>query len=275
MKRTMCVILVCVCLGALGRAAAEEPAPTVILGAFGPEIELLEAALKDKRESRILDLRFVQGRLGNRPVVLNLTGVGKVNAAVSAALALHEFRPREVIFTGIAGGLNPGLQPGDIVVGKLTAQHDLGTLDKDGFKREGQKNPANGRDNPVFFPADPRLLKAAEAAGREVKLDKVARKTGAAVPKVVTGTIVTGDTFVSLPEKAQELRRALQADATEMEGAAAAQVCFQHGVPCLVVRSLSDMADEEAQKDLETFYKIAAHNSAAVVLALLAQLERN
>ena len=89
---------------------------------------------------------------------------------------------------------------------------------------------------------------------------------------VVRGTIATGDAFVASAEKRTEIAEALGACAVEMEGAAVAQICYQQGVPCVVIRSISDKADADAEEDLERFYAVAARNSAALVLGILEQL---
>jgi adenosylhomocysteine nucleosidase len=112
----------------------------------------------------------------------------------------------------------------------------------------------------------------AEAAAREVQWRKVSTSVGKREPRVVRGVIVTGDVFVASLSKVAALRRQFQADAVEMEGAAVAQVCAQQGVPCLIIRSLSDKADSTTQMDLNQFGRIACSNSASLTLAILHRL---
>ena len=250
----------------------EEHSLTGILGAFNEEVILLEKSVSDRKEQTIEGIRFITGKLNGRNIVLAKTGIGKVNAAMTTTLLLEHFKPREVLFTGIAGGINPDLQPGDIVIAERTAQHDLGTLTPDGFHNRGMRNPLNGIRNPVFFPADSLLLPLAEAAGKRVILDGVTTGTAVRKPKIITGIIVTGDIFVSSPSKRSELRETLHADAVEMEGAAVAQICWQHDVPCLVIRSLSDSANEHAEKDIIIYRTIAARNAALLVADIVEQL---
>jgi adenosylhomocysteine nucleosidase len=123
----------------------------------------------------------------------------------------------------------------------------------------------------LFFPADTGLLALAEKAAADVKLVPV--KAGAATPRIVTGIIVTGDAFVASPAKKELLRKEFKADATEMEGAAVAQVCWQRRVPCLILRCISDDAGAGADEDLRLFEKAAAHNAALLVKSLVAHLE--
>jgi adenosylhomocysteine nucleosidase len=124
----------------------------------------------------------------------------------------------------------------------------------------------------VYLDADPRLLLAAERARRNVSLEKIATSEGERIPVIVKGTIVTGDVFVASPAKKEELRKALNADAVEMEGAAVAQVCRELSVPCLVIRSISDTADARARQDASLFFPIAAQNSALFVQSIVEQL---
>ena len=253
--------------------SAEDSAPiTAILGAFGDEVEMLEGKLADSQEQRIEGIRFVIGKMKDRPVVVAQSGVGKVNAAMTTTLLIEHFRPNEVIFTGVAGGINPDLLPGDIVIATKTAQHDLGSLTSNGIENWGVRNPIDGKRNPTFFPADARLLNLAETSVRRVELEKIQTSQGERMPRVIKGVVVTGDVFVASGSKKQELREALQADAVEMEGAAVAQICWQRGVPCLVIRSLSDVADANADQDYEIFYKIAARNSAKLVAEIVEHL---
>ena len=250
-----------------------EPSSTVaILGAFDEEIRLLEAQLENSQTHTIEQLRFVTGLLNAQNVVIASTGIGKVNAAMTATLTIEHFRPSQVIFTGVAGGLNPDLHLGDIVIAQRTAQHDLGKLASSEIENFGVRNPITGKRNPVFFPADPRLLKIAETAQAHVELNAFDTPGGQRHPRIVTGTVVTGDIFVAFDPKRTALHQNLDADAVEMEGAAVAQICWQHNIPCLVIRSLSDNAGSDATEDFKKYYKIAARNSAALVTQIVDEL---
>ena len=250
-----------------------EPSSTVaILGAFDEEVRLLEGQLASPKTHTIEKLRFVTGFLNDQNVVIASTGIGKVNAAMTATLAIEHFRPNQVIFTGVAGGLNPGLHLGDIVIAQRTAQHDLGKLASTEIENFGVRNPITGKRNPVFFPADPRLLQIAETAQASLELSPFDTPEGQRHPRIVTGTVVTGDIFVAFDPKRTALHENLGADAVEMEGASVAQICWQHNIPCLVIRSLSDNAGSNASEDFKKYYKIAARNSAALVTQIVDQL---
>jgi adenosylhomocysteine nucleosidase len=242
---------------------------TAILGAFNDEVVMLEEQLAGKQEQKIEGIRFATGKLKARKVVVAWTGIGKVNAAMTTTLLIDHFRPNQVIFTGIAGGINPELFPGDVVIGAKTAQHDLGMLTPSGLEHEGVVNPVTHRQNPVFLHADVRLLKLAELAARKVKLEKTKTGSTERTPRIIKGVIVTGDVFVASTYKCAELRKTLGADAVEMEGAAVAQICHQQGIPYLVIRGISDRAGDKSLEDLGKYLKIAARNSAALVTEML------
>jgi adenosylhomocysteine nucleosidase len=134
-------------------------------------------------------------------------------------------------------------------------------------------DPFTGKRNPLFFPADAGLLGVAEKVAPDLKLSPVKTATGERTPRVVTGVIVTGDAFVASPAKKDALRKEFKADATEMEGAAVAQVCWQQRVPCLILRSLSDGAGAKAPEDERLFEKAAAQNAARLVTGIVGRLE--
>jgi adenosylhomocysteine nucleosidase len=250
------------------------PGTLAVLGAFRQEVELFETMLTEGKTREIEGVTFVSGRCGDRAVVVAWTGVGKVNAAMTTTLLLEHFRPAHVIFTGIAGSVDPNLEPGDIVIAKQTAHHDMGTLGPEGLYYGGVKNPVTGLPNPVFFPADPMLLAAARQAVPKAAFNPISLRTGERPPKVLVGTVVTGDVFVASKEKCAELAAKLDADAVEMEGAAVAQLCYQWAVGCLIIRSISDKADESAVSDKQIFYSMAAENSANLVLEMTRALTR-
>ena len=258
-----------------GSEASSRPAPSApvlaVLGAANQEVTLLQSMLTDAKSQEIEGIEFVSGQIGTEPVVLAWTGVGKVNAAMTTTLLLEHFQPTRVLFTGIAGSVDPNLEPGDIVVAKQTAYHDMGTLWSQGIEYGGVKSRMTGEPNPVFFPADPVLLTATEKAAKGMTFGSVGLRVGQRPPKVVVGTVVTGDVFVASKEKSAELAKELGADAVEMEGAAVAQLCYQRDIGCLVIRSISDKADRSAVMDKQLFHTMAAKNSAGLVVKIVGE----
>jgi len=241
---------------------------TGVLGAMPVEVQPLIERLQDVRRRSIQGIPFTLGTLEGAEVVIAETGVGKVNAAITATLLLEHFEPNRVFFSGIAGSLSPDLAPGDVVVGQRAAQHDLGTLTSDGINNWGPRPPADTTQNPVFFPADPSLLDVAMRTAEHLELTSATPGHGS--PRVVAGTVLTGDVFVASESKKAELRTELDGDAIEMEGAAVAQVCWQFGrVPLILIRGISDAADESAYGSAAEFRGVAARNAASVTIALV------
>lgn len=252
------------------QAQLYKPRPvTALLGAFEPELQLVRQSLKHPRRQVLYGITFTSGRVGKQRVVVAETGIGKANAAATTAFLLAHFRPQRVLFTGIAGGTNPELQPGDLVVGQRVAHHDYYTMTMTEPIRPSQqtRNALTKRDNPLYFQADSVLLQRTQEAAKAVAFESIPATNRP--PTLVVGTIVTGDLFVSSEEKVTQLRRDFGADATEMEGAAVAQICYQEQVPCLVIRSLSDKANGNARTDMRRFLDIAARNSAKLVLKVI------
>jgi adenosylhomocysteine nucleosidase len=241
---------------------------TAILGAFRDEVKLLEDSLQHKQEVMVKGIRFVTGDFRGRPLVVALTGVGKVNAAMTTTILLMNWQPQQLIFTGIAGGVNAEILPGDMVIAKSTIQHDFGKIQPSGMLIWNTRNPIDGVANPMYFPADSVLLLKAQKASNLTKFKEIeGRKI-----KVKTGIVATGDVFVNSDEKVKILQEQVKADATEMEGAAVAQVCYQLKIPCLILRSISDNANSKAHVDMNIFGSIAAYNSANLVLGILGNL---
>jgi adenosylhomocysteine nucleosidase len=242
------------------------------LGASAEEVMVLQTEVVDAEEQYIEGIRFLTGEIEGWPVVVARTGVGKVNAAMVTTLLIEHFRPGVVIVMGVAGGTDPSLLPGDVIIAERTAHHDLGSLSPEGMRRWGVRNPIDESRNPVFFPGDSLLMQLAERAGQVVVFEPVGTGDEERIPRVVTGVVVSGDVFVRSSVLRARLHDELGADAVEMEGAATAQICWQRRVPCLVVRCLSDLADESAARDYQSLYQVAARNSARLVLGMIRQL---
>ena len=268
--RKLFAVIFAIIIGAVSIIATESPPPlTAIIGAFGEEVGLIERKIQDKKDLVFLGINFSQGKLNGRNVVLARTGIGKINAAMVTAVLLDRFHPTEVIITGIAGGINPDLQPGDVVIGEKTVQYDFGEWGTNGFRSNPTCNPAHEKANPFFVPSDARLVGLAQKASARAEFTAIALDNEKHKPRCITGIIASGDAFIASASKKNELRKQIQADAVEMEGAAVAQVCYQQGVPFIVIRSMSDNADATANMDLKRFYQTAAGNSAQLVITLV------
>ena len=213
-----------------------------IIGAMEQEVALLKLKLAHPQIKKAAGLDFFTGQLGGKNVVVVRSGIGKVNAAICAQVLISLFGANYIINTGVAGGLDPTLNIGDIVVSTDLVQHDM---DVHYFSHPRGMIPGLGI---AFFAADTSLVQAAMEAGA-----------------TITGRIATGDCFVSDSEKKQDIAQTFNAMCVEMEGAAIAQTCFLNGIPFVVIRSISDKADEDATISFEQFVEQAAQNSSNLV----------
>ena len=231
------------------------------------EFGALLAAMPDEQRVRTAGRDFWCGHLQGQPVVAVLSRIGKVAAATTATVLLERFGARAVVFTGVAGGLAPGVAVGDVVVATELLQHDLDASPI--FPR--YEVPLTGL---ARFGADAAIGDALADAARELLRDPAAllgapavRAFGLDAPRVHRGLIVSGDRFVSTAAESEALRAALpDALAVEMEGAAVAQVCHDYGVPFGAVRTISDRADDAAHGDFMRFIDaVAARYSVEIV----------
>ena len=222
-----------------------------IIGAMDQEIESFVYHLKESHSHQWNGMVFHQGILFGASVVIAKCGVGKVLASMTTQKIIDTFHPAKVIFTGVAGALNPKYEIGDIVVAHDCAQHDVNAAAL-GFTR-GTIPYTNFR----FFKTDEQLRKLAFSA--EVKY------------KIHEGRVLTGDQFFSSDEmrERQYLVEDLKGDAVEMEGAAVAQVCVIHQIPFLLIRTISDKADKHSNLNFNEFLPQVAGNSLQIIQHLL------
>lgn len=223
-------------------------APIAILSALPQEQEGLVHAMLGVQTITRAGREFSVGQLDGHPVVLALSRIGKVAAAATTATLLEHFGARAVVFTGVAGGVGPGVAVGDVVVAQAFVQHDMDASPL--FPR--YEIPLTGRS---LWPADGSWTQSLGAAARAALAGMTFQ--GRAV-QVHEGLIATGDRFVCAALEAQCIVDALagvghQALAVEMEGAAVAQVCADYGIPMAAVRTVSDRADDSAHVDFPQF----------------------
>ena len=224
-----------------------------LVGAMHEEIAALLPCLAGVRTERRAGREFHVGRLDGHDVILVRCGIGKVAAAITAAVLLDAYDASALLFTGVAGGLGADVRVGDLVVASALLQHDMNAEPL--FPRF--EVPLSGR---ARFDADPAWTARVAAAGRGL--------SGA----VHEGLIVSGDRFVSSRAESAALRAVLpDALAVEMEGAAVAQVCHDFARPFAVVRTISDRADDDAHADFQRFIgDVAAPASRDIVRKVLA-----
>lgn len=249
--------------------------PIVILSALSAELRHLRDDLDRVRGEPSVAGTAWRGRLRGRDVVLAQVGIGKVASALVATSVITEVRPRALLFTGVAGGLDPALAVGDVVVAKRVVQHDAGMLTPDGLQRY------QAGHLPFFNPTDafgwdgsPALVERAVAAARELDLPPLPVDAGGSgtPPRVTEGVVATGDAFVTDPATRRQLHEQLGAHAVEMEGGAVAQVAATLGVDHVIVRALSDLAGDDSPVDFTRFLHHVSAASAAIVAGVVESL---
>lgn len=222
----------------------------LLICAMDSEAQGFRNLLAHRTEERVGDLVFSSGTLCGQDVVVVKCGVGKVNAALCAQTGILRYAPKAVINVGVAGGVGTGIVTGHVVIGSDTVQYDFDLT-------------AIGEDDGLYHPCDASLAEALMGAAERV------------LPKerLSLGRIATGDRFVGDSETAARIRDHYSALACEMEGGAVAQVCAASGVPCGVLRAISDNANEHSQVDFPTFLASAVAETEKIILAYFEDLK--
>ena len=225
-----------------------------IIGAMELEVEALKSKLADLQVTERAGMQFFAGSLGGAAVVICQSGIGKVNAALCVQIMADLFAVTHVINTGIAGSLDAVLDIGDVAISTDVMYHDfhVGPFGYDW----GQVPGMDVRG----FPSDAAMADAAEALCREQGVN--CRR----------GRIVSGDQFVAEKAEKEAIIARVGGICTEMEGAAIAHAAYRNGIPALVLRAISDKADDSAEMDYPTFERMAAENSARLVEALIQRI---
>lgn len=227
-----------------------------IIGAMDLEVEELKSKLTHTKITTKAGMEFNEGILNGASVVIVRSGIGKVNAALCVQILADVFEVTHVINTGVAGSLNAKLDIGDILISKDALHHDmdvrvfgyqLGEVPQMGFRE---------------FVADERLITLATESCAKVNPDIHA----------ITGRVVSGDQFISSKEVKEALISNFRGDCAEMEGASIAHGAYLNGIPFVIIRAISDKADDSAEMDYPTFEKAAAKHSALLVEDMVAKI---
>lgn len=224
-----------------------------IIGAMELEVEELKAKMSVAGITKKAGMEFFEGILNGAPVVIVRSGVGKVNAALCVQILADNFQVTHIINTGVAGSLNAKLDIGDILISKDALYHDV---DATIWGYQLGEVPQLGRRE---FTADDRLSKLAKAACEKVNPNLHA----------VIGRVVSGDQFISDSTVKNKLIEEFNADCTEMEGAAIAHGATLNNIPFVILRAISDKADNSAEMDYPVFEQAAAKHSARLVEELI------
>ena len=224
-----------------------------IIGAMDLEVEKLIASMKEQKVVEYARRTFYVGKLENADVVLARCGVGKVNAALTVQMMVDKFNITDIINTGVAGSLNEKIDIGDMVLATGAVYHDVEAV-AFGYER-GQVPQMD-----VFeFPTDKGLVDLAEKSCLKVNPDI----------KVFKGRIASGDQFIADKETKENIKKYFSPYCMEMEGCAMAHAAYVNNINCLIIRAISDKADDSAEEDYPSFEKKAAEHSAKMVIEMM------
>jgi adenosylhomocysteine nucleosidase len=234
-----------------------------IIGAMEVEVDLLLGHMAVDGATQVSGTVFYEGSIAGTPVVVVRCGIGKVNAAMTTQTLIDRFGATHVINTGVAGGLDPSLEVGDIVVSADAVQHDMDVTGL-GYVRgmAPEMTSLTIEGGKAFFEADERLRALAVAAAAEV------------APEVTTieGRVASGDLFVCEDADRERILKTFGAHCCEMEGAAIAQVCWRNRVPFVIVRAISDKADDSSKDNYRSAEAETGEHCARIALRTIGLL---
>lgn len=283
----------------LAAETLDETPRVAVVSAFTPEWIELQKDLSERAEYTINGRTFLTGKMEGKDVVMFLSGVSMVNAAMTTQSALDQFVITSVVFSGIAGGADPELHIGDVFIADKWGQYlesifarktdggfEIPPFFKQAFPGYGMMVPntvsvtrkgVEGEERRFWFDTDAKLLETASKVAAEINLEDCAEenKCLSQAPKIIVGgNGVSGSAFVDNAELREYLVETFEAKVIDMESAAVAHVAYTNDVPFLAVRSVSDLAGGgDGANEMSTFMALASKNSATVVKSLLAAME--
>lgn len=229
-----------------------------IIGAMDREIDLFIEKLEDVQIYSKAHMDFFCGNFQGERLVAVKSGVGKVNAACCTQILIDKYKPKAIFCTGVAGALREDLDFNDTVISRDVVQYDV---DASCFGHEPGEIPNLGIK---AFKASNELIEIARSAHQQIFKNN----------RIVIGRILTGDQFISSPEKSHIIRTKFNGDCVEMEGGAIGQVCYLNDIPFLIIRSISDKADGTAVHDYKTFVDESAKKSFKLISSMIKMLDK-
>jgi len=226
-----------------------------IMGAMEEEIEPLLAHFKDVNVVEFANNKYYEVNYNGLDIVIAYSKIGKVFASLTATTMIEKFGCDTLLFSGVAGAINPELKIGDLIIADKLCQHDL---DITAFGHPNGFVPGGS----VYVETSDSLRTIAKAVASQNDL------------KVIEGTIATGDQFVHSQERKDFIESTFKADALEMEGGSVAVVCDALNVPFFILRAISDTADGGADVDFDEFLKSSAVNSANYLIKIVDKLQK-
>lgn len=227
-----------------------------IIGAMELEVDTIKSHLTEVKVTKKANMEFYEGTLNKAAVVVVKCGIGKVNAGICVQILADKYNVTHVINTGVAGSLSAELDIGDIVVSTDTVYHDM---DVTVFGYALGEVPQLGVKT---FAADEDMVKKAVASCEKMNSDI----------HVITGRVASGDQFISSAEVKNKIIADFGASCAEMEGAAIGQTAFLNTIPFVIIRAISDKADDSAEEDYPTFERKAAEHCAKLVEDFVTQI---
>ncbi len=223
------------------------------IGIMGAMVEEIEPLLKYFNNIEVVEYaknRYYKAKYNSYDIIIAYSKIGKVFASLTATIMIEKFGVEKLLFSGVAGAINPNLKIGDLIVAKGLCQHDLDITafgHPYGYVPEGE----------VCIYADKELIKLSKSVAKELGIE------------LKTGIIATGDQFIASQERKEWIGSTFQADAIEMEGASVAVVCDALNVPFFILRAISDSADMDAGFDFDEFLKSSAKISAEFIIKIV------
>ena len=224
-----------------------------IIGAMDVEVKELREMMQDPQAQTVAGMTFYQGTIKRKEVVVVRSGIGKVNAGLCSQILVDRYHVDGIINTGIAGSLRNEINIGDIVLSTTAVQHDM---DASGFGYSVGEIPQMGIKE---FPTDDGLRELAIKCCQQANPDI----------QTFSGRVASGDQFISSKDKKNWIHDTFDAYCTEMEGAAIAQAAYLNQIPCLIIRAISDKADDSANMDYSVFEAKAVEHSVRLMAAML------
>ncbi|MGK0255562.1 MAG: adenosylhomocysteine/aminodeoxyfutalosine nucleosidase [Arcobacteraceae bacterium] len=225
-----------------------------IMGAMEEEITPLLKNFTEINKVDYANNTYYEAKLGDLEVVIAYSKIGKVFSTLTASTMIQKFGCDTLLFSGVAGGVNPKLKIGDLIVANKLSQHDL---DITAFGHPNGYVPGGS----VYVNTDEHLKNIALEVAKENDI------------KIIEGIIATGDQFVADENRKDFISKTFNADALEMEGASVAVVCDALNVPCLILRAISDTADMDAEFSFDEFLETSAKNSANFLMKVIDKIK--
>jgi 5'-methylthioadenosine/S-adenosylhomocysteine nucleosidase len=244
----------------------------VVLGAVPQEITLFTEAMGNPPKSELWGIPYYRGKIAGKDVVVAITGIGKTFTGMTTTLFIQQFKPRVVLMSGTGARINQQLRTGDVIVATETHEHDYGSLTRTGMVYRPLNGPDNGNEVQNAFSPPEALLSVADKAVASYRTPEVTANGSTYRVAVRRGVVSSSDLFGVTQERIDTLRTKFHTDIMEMESAPLGLVCQTLGVPYLIVRAGSNVAQEAPNDDYLRLGPIAAREAARFSLHLLEYL---